>query len=125
MILDSNLIIYAAKPEYPGLRRLIAARSPVVSAVSKVEVLGYHSLSVNDRQQFEMFFAAAQVLPITDAVVAKAIELRQSRKRSLGDALIAATALVFGLELHTHNVKDYEGIPGLVVIDPLATGDPL
>ena len=125
MILDSNLIIYAAKPEYPGLRRLIAARSPVVSAVSKVEVLGYHRLSENDRQQFEMFFAAANVLPITDAVVAKAIELRQSRKRSLGDALIAATALVFGLELHTHNVKDYEGIPGLVVIDPLATGDPL
>ena len=125
MILDSNLIIYAAKPEYPGLRRLIAARSPVVSAVSKVEVLGYHSLSVNDRQQFEMFFAAAQVLPITDAVVAKAIELRQSRKRSLGDALIAATALAFGLELYTHNIKDYVGIPGLVVIDPLATGDPL
>ena len=58
-------------------------------------------------------------------MLAKAIELRQSRKRSLGDALIAATALVFGFELHTHNVKDYEGIPGLVVIDPLATGDPL
>ena len=125
MILDSNLIMYAAKPAYPGLRRLIAARSPVVSAVRKIEVLGYHRLSVDDRQQFEMFFAAAHVMPITDAVVAKAIELRQSRKRSLGDALIAATALVFGLVLHTHNVKDYEGIPGLVVIDPLATGDPL
>jgi hypothetical protein len=40
MILDSNLIIYAAGPEYPGLRRLIAARSPAVSAVSLVEVLG-------------------------------------------------------------------------------------
>ena len=38
MMLDSNLIIYAARPEYPGLRRLIAARSPAVSAVSVVEV---------------------------------------------------------------------------------------
>ncbi len=54
MILDSNLIIYAAKPEYPGLRRLIAARSPVVSAVSKVEVLGYYRLCQDDRRQFEM-----------------------------------------------------------------------
>ena len=54
MILDSNLIIYAAKPEYPGLRRLIAARSPVISVVSKVEVLGYHRLGEDDRRQFEM-----------------------------------------------------------------------
>ena len=67
MILDSNLIIYAAKPEYPGLRRLIASRSPAVSAVSMVEVLGYHSLSEDDRQHFEKFFAAARVLPISDA----------------------------------------------------------
>ena len=124
MILDRNLIIYAAKPEYPGLRRLIAARSPAVSAVSKVEVLGYHKLSEDDRQQFEKFFAASQVLPVSDAVVARAIVLRQSRKMSLGDALIAATALESGRELHTHNLKDFEGIPGLVVIDPIADGDP-
>ena len=124
MILDSNLIIYAAKPEYPGLRRLIAARSPVVSAVSKVEVLGYHKLSEEDRLHFEKFFAATRVLPVSDAVVARAILLRQSRKMSLGDALIAATALESGRELHTHNIKDYEGIPGLVVIDPIAGGDP-
>ena len=44
-MLDSNLIIYAARPEYPGLRRLIAARSPAVSTISVVEVLGYHKLS--------------------------------------------------------------------------------
>lgn len=52
------------------------------------------------------------------------ISLRQTRKMSLGDALIAATALVVGRELHTHNIKDYEGIPGLIVIDPIAAGDP-
>lgn len=62
-MLDSNLIIYAAKPEYPGLRRLIAATSPAVSAVSVVEVLGYHKLTTTERQHFEAFFAAAEVLP--------------------------------------------------------------
>ena len=67
MILDSNLIIYAARPEYPGLRRLIAARSPTVSAVSVVEVLGYHKLSAADRVQFEAFFAVAEVLPLSDS----------------------------------------------------------
>lgn len=124
MILDSNLIIYAARPEFPGLRRLVASHSPAVSAVSLVEVLGYHNLSKNDREHFEKFFAVAQVLSISDAIIARAISLRQTRKMSLGDALIAATALVTGHELLTHNVKDYEGITGLIVIDPIAGGDP-
>ncbi len=71
MILDSNLIIYAARPEYPGLRRLIAARSPAVSAVSVVEVLGYHRLTADDRVHFEAFFAVTEVLPLSDSVVAQ------------------------------------------------------
>lgn len=124
MILDSNLIIYAARPEYPGLRRLIASRSPAVSAVSVVEVLGYHKLSAVDRAHFERFFAAADVLPLSDAVVAQAVSVRQARKMSLGDALVAATALIFRRELLTHNITDFTGVPGLAVSDPLANGDP-
>lgn len=124
MILDSNLIIYAARPEYPGLRRLIAARSPAVSAVSVVEVLGYHKLSAAERAHFEAFFAAAEVLPLSEAVVRRAVSVRQARKMSLGDALVAATALVFGRELLTRNIKDFAGVPGLAVSDPLAGGDP-
>lgn len=125
MIFDSNLIIYAAKPEYPGLRRSIANRVPAVSVITKIEVLGFHQLSETDRHFFEKFFAACHVLPVSDSVVARAIELRQCRKLALGDALIAATALDSGRELFTHNSRDYEGIPGLVVIDPIANGDPL
>jgi len=124
VILDSNLVIYAARPEYPGLRRLITARSPAVSAVSVVEVLGYHKLADNDRRHFEAFFAAAEVLPISDAVVLRAVTLRQAHKMSLGDALVAATALVHGRELLTHNARDFAGLSGLRVTDPIAAGDP-
>ena len=124
MILDSNLIIYSAQPEYPGLRRLVSADTCSVSAITVVEVLGYHKLSQLVRTQFEKFFAAANVLPITDAVVASAVALRQARKMSLGDALIAARALLARRPLLTHNVKDFAWIAGLTVVDPLAGGDP-
>lgn len=123
-MLDSNLVIYAARPEYPGLRRLITARSPAVSAVSVVEVLGYHTLTAAKRSHFEAFFTAAEVLPLSDAVVTRAVMLRQARRMSLGNAMVAATALVFGRELLTRNVKDFAGVPGLAVADPLADGDP-
>lgn len=43
MLADSNIIIYAAQPEHADLRQFIAEHSPVVSAVSYVEVLGFPS----------------------------------------------------------------------------------
>jgi predicted nucleic acid-binding protein len=52
MLIDSNIIIYAAKPEHADLRRFIAEHTPAVSAVSYVEVLGYHRLTERDRQYF-------------------------------------------------------------------------
>ena len=37
------------------------------------------------------------------------------------DLLIAATAVLHGLTLVTHNVEDYANVPGLEVVDWLAT----
>ena len=120
MLLDSNIIIYALLPEHGALRSLIAEHAPSVSAVSYVEVLGYHGHTAGERAAFEKFFAAARVLPIGNDVLLRATQLRQARKMSLGDALIAATALEFGLRLVTHNVRDYRWIAGLELMDPLA-----
>ncbi len=94
MLIDSNIIIYAAKPEYPQLRRFIEEHAPAVSAVSYIEVLGYHRLSKEEREHFEAFFAASSILAISEAVLGQAVKLRQSRKMTLGDALIAGTSLV-------------------------------
>jgi predicted nucleic acid-binding protein len=118
MLLDSNIIIYAAKPEYEALRGFIAKHTPAVSAISRVEVLGYHLLNQEDRLNFEEFFAAATILPISDSTVSKAIELRQMRKLSLGDALIGGTALVHELTLITRNVVDFGWIDGLSLLNP-------
>jgi len=91
-----------------------------ISVISRVEVLGCHKLTDRDRSFFEAFFAVLEILPITDGVLDRAIALRQARKMSLGDAIIAATALVFGRELKTHNLRDFSGIPDLLASDPLA-----
>ena len=118
MLLDSNIIIYAALPEYSVLQDFIAKHAPAVSAISRVEVLGYHLLTQQDRSEFEEFFAAATVLPVSDLDISKAIELRQVRKLKL-DALIAGTALTHGLTLVTKNTKDFQWIDGLTLLDPL------
>ncbi len=119
MLIDSNIIIYAAQPEHAGLRQWIAQHVPAVSGISYVEVLGYHRLTAFEKQALEVFFAAATILPLNQAVLEMAIKLRQQRKMTLGDALIAATCLVHQLALGTHNTKDFTWIKGLTVFDPL------
>lgn len=118
MLVDSNIIIYAAQPAYEALRRFIAQHAPAVSAVSFVEVLGYHRLTEPERQHFEAFFAAATILPLSHDVLEQAVKLRQLRKMSLGDALIAATALASGRALVTRNSDHFQWIAGLSVLNP-------
>ncbi len=120
MLLDSNVIIFATQAEHSDLRAFIVEHSPAVSAVSYVEVLGYHKHSDVQRKLFESFFAASNVLPLSDAVLQEAVKLRQQRKMSLGDSLIAGTALVHDLPLVTCNTADFRWIPRLALIDPLA-----
>jgi predicted nucleic acid-binding protein len=100
------------------LRQFIAAHAPAISAVSYVEVLGYHQLNEEERQYLEAFFHLAQVLPLSQAVLDQAVALRQRRKMSLGDALVVGTALAHGLTLVTRNVEDFQWIQGLSLLNP-------
>jgi predicted nucleic acid-binding protein len=122
MLLDSNIIIYAyaAQPEHTALRQFIADHAPAVSAISSIEVLGYHHLSAEEHQLLERFFQAAEVLPLSDAVVQWAIRLRQRRRMTLGDAIVAGTAVAHGHILVTHNTDDFRWISEIKLLDPLA-----
>jgi len=120
MLLDSNIIIYAAEPGYDEVREFIAKHAPAVSVISKVEVLGYHKLSNENRQKLERIFQAMPVLTLSSAIIDRAISLRQTQKISLGDALIAATALVHELTVVTANTKDFNWIDDLEFINPVA-----
>jgi tRNA(fMet)-specific endonuclease VapC len=63
-----------------------------------------------------------QILDVDEAIAArygvlKADLQRQGQVIADFDLLIAATALVHGLKLVTHNRRDFERIPGLVLDD--------
>jgi predicted nucleic acid-binding protein len=120
-LVDSNIIVYAAQREHSARRQFIAEHAPFVSVISYIEVLGYHRLTDLERRHFEDFFAATVALPISDAVVAQAVRLRQARRMPLGDALIASTALIQGLTLVTRNTADFEWIGTLRLPNPFAT----
>jgi len=122
MLIDSNILIYAAHPAYPELRNLIRTHAPAVSIVSYIEVLGFPRLQEKERLMLEAFFQAARVIPLSNDIARQAIALRQERRMSLGDSIIAATGIVHDLTLVTHDISDFQWVPGLTLLDPLADG---
>jgi hypothetical protein len=73
VLVDSNIIIYAAQPEYVALRQFIEVHAPAVSVISYIELLGYHKLTAEDRQFLEQFFRAAEQLLLSEAYVLNAL----------------------------------------------------
>jgi len=73
------------------------------------------------KRQFNAFFRGIPVLAVSPAVAKRCAEIRSllkeqgknPRKRAF-DLVIAATALEHGLEVVTHNTKDFDDIPNLV-----------
>jgi predicted nucleic acid-binding protein len=118
MILDSNILIYFVEPGYERLREYLEQQETELfaSLISKLEVLGYHQLTIVSRLDLERLLGNMSILPISNSVIDKAIQLRQQRRRSLGDAIIAATALLRNLPVLTNNVADFSDIEGLQVI---------
>jgi toxin FitB len=57
---------------------------------------------------------------ITAEIISTAIALRQQKRMGLGDSIIAATGLVHTLTIATRNIKDFQWIPNLNLIDPLS-----
>jgi predicted nucleic acid-binding protein len=119
MLLDTNIVIYAGQPGYPNLRALAIAPEAKVSLVSYVEALGWPKITKTERERLENYFSETDVLPICDDVADEAVRLRQARRMKLGDALIAATALVHGQTLVTRNVADFRWISGLGLMNPV------
>ena len=120
MLLDTNILIYLAQPGGEKLDAEFAKLSPATSLIARVEALGFQRITAEERGRLDKLFAWVEVLPVSDAVAEAAILLRQARRMKLGDALIAATALLYELPLVTRNEHDFKHITGLRLINPFA-----
>jgi predicted nucleic acid-binding protein len=89
-----------------------------VSAISYVETLGYPQLSNAEEIFLERFVTTIIILLVFQGVIEKATQLRQQRKMSLEDALIATAALVYKISLITRNIEDFIWIKELGIHNP-------
>jgi predicted nucleic acid-binding protein len=119
-LVDTDVLIWHLRGYPQATLRLDQLLALTISAVSYLEVLqGMRNRAELIAVQKMLQRRQATMLPITEAITARATELMEAMTLShglqMGDALIAATALERQSPLLTGNVKHFAAIPGLLI----------
>lgn len=118
VLLDSNIIIYLGTEKSTIIEKFLLNKELHVSVITKVETLGYHKISEKEKKFLNLIFDKIEIINLEDEIIATAIKLRQQQKISLGDSLIAATAIAYKLTLITNNTDDFVNIKGFKITNP-------
>lgn len=121
IFLDTNIIIYAFKPEYQYILDVLEVKSDKLaySEMVRLEVMGFSGFDRDILRKTEDFFANMIAFQMDDRIIDEAIKLRQQKAIGAPDAIIAATALVHKSELWTSNEKDFSWIKDLKWHNPI------
>jgi predicted nucleic acid-binding protein len=117
-LVDSNILIYAAKSEYPLLKELLEQDDIAISELSRIEVMGSRHLTNEAEDFFNAVFSVVTIFPISSNVIDTAIEIRRLHNIKTPDSIIAATALLYCTELITRD-DGFNRIPELRLNNPI------
>jgi len=103
-LLDTNIILgflNGHKMISDFFQKFLTEKELYVSQISRMELLGYPTITAEEEGCIHHFLSLVKILPISDSICNQAIVLRRQTRLKLPDALIAATAICFDLKLVT------------------------
>ena len=120
MLVDTDVLIWHLRGYAQATRRLDELGALTLSAISWLEVLqGMRNSAELVAVKKMLDKRSARLLPVSEAITQRAIELMESLTLShglqMGDALIAATAIEHQLPVLTANLKHFSAVAGLTV----------
>jgi predicted nucleic acid-binding protein len=121
MVCDSNILIDATEPGDTLCLPYVQRADAMIASVTRTEVLSFPrfgNLPPERQARLQTIVASTAELAMDEEIIRRAITLRQQKSMKLSDAIIAATALEYGVPLVTRNEGDSKHIAGLVVINP-------
>ena len=118
-LIDTNVVVDVLGNAMPGnVKQKVLQMAPVVSVVTYIEAMGWYQATSSQLSIIQKFMNIATILPISHPIIETTVWLRQNKRIGLGDAIIAATAIVHNRILVTRNVSDFSSIDNLVVFNP-------
>ena len=115
MLIDTDVLIWHFRGNAKASYRLNGLPMLMISAVTWMELLqGFRSREEMRAVQKSLALRQVQRLALTPVITSQAVELMENLSLShglqMGDALIAATALIHGVPLFTGNVKHFGAV---------------
>ncbi len=122
LLLDTNIIIDALRKYSSAVEYINSLQGEVsISIVSAVELI-YGTKNLKEQRDMEDFLADLNVIHIDEKISRFAylliIENRLKEGIEFDDAIIAATAVVFGYTFVSRDIKHFKKIPGLKLSVP-------
>lgn len=120
---DTNTAIYFFQQQFPpGAEKfmddLLKESQPCISVITEIELLCWKTPTQKDAELLNNFINDALVIELESPIKLKTADIRKLHKIKLPDAIIAATAVVYGYTLLTRNVNDFKNIEGVKMINP-------
>jgi predicted nucleic acid-binding protein len=100
--------------------QIILSGDCFMSIITKIEVLGWQGYTNESLISARGLLSLIEEIELNQAIAECCIQLRNTYKIKLPDAIIAATALVQKQTLMTRNEDDFVKIVGLKVFNPFA-----
>ena len=98
-LVDTNVLIYAMEghPSVTGMLRC----SPGISVISEIELLGKKGITQHEANDLRDLLNGFEIINFSDVIKEITISLKQKYSVKTPDAIIAATAKAFNLQLIT------------------------
>ena len=118
-LIDTNVVVDVLGNVMPAnVKQKVLQMLPVISAVTYMETLGWYQATPLQLRILQNFMDIATIIPINQPVMETTVRIRQHKRIGLGDAIIAATAIIHNRILVTRNDYDFKSIYDLTVYNP-------
>ncbi|MBX3056251.1 MAG: type II toxin-antitoxin system VapC family toxin [Anaerolineae bacterium] len=124
ILLDTNILIefYKNNTRITKELRQIGQPQLAISVITQAE-LYYGAFNKAELNQIKKHLSLIHIFPLDPTISSQFVQFMElfslSHKLAIPDALIAATAVVHGVELYTLNLKDFRFIPHIRLYTPV------
>lgn len=100
ILVDTNIFLYLLKGN-DTLEEMLQGKSIYVSFITELELIGFKDMGVKEEKQIQALINESIIIPISNSIKEKYVEIRKKYHLKLADAVIAATAITTNIPLIT------------------------
>ena len=114
ILVDTNIFLYLLNGSI-DLENFLNGKHVSLCFITELELIGFSQITLKEENDIARLLLDCSIIPLSESIKRKYVEIRRTNKIKLADALIAATAIVLDIPLITADA-DFKKITALNLI---------